>query len=86
MSTSQQPFPVVKLTAYAAGGLFLNSWARSMARLPLKGNPLSYVAYSAFTTAIGFGIHKWEQSRAEKLELVKDKLVKRRMLALAADE
>ncbi|KAI8618394.1 hypothetical protein BC830DRAFT_1109083 [Chytriomyces sp. MP71] len=75
------------MSAWAASGVFLNMWARSMARLPAYGNPVSYVAYAAFTSAVGYGIHSWETSRWAKLEFEKDKLVKRRMLGLTpADE
>ncbi|KAJ3063660.1 hypothetical protein BCR33DRAFT_793031 [Rhizoclosmatium globosum] len=80
------PFPIAKLSAFFAGGLFLNSFARSMARLPLKGNPLSYLAYATATTAFGYGIHKFQIAREQQLEVEKDKLTKRRMLAAAAAE
>ncbi|KAJ3062918.1 hypothetical protein HDU98_001257 [Podochytrium sp. JEL0797] len=85
-STIDTPFPVAKLTAWAASGVFLNSWARSMARLPLKGNPLSYVLYAAGTTAFGYGLHRFEQSRMAKMEVEMDRLTKRRMMAGASDE
>ncbi|KAI8611281.1 hypothetical protein BC830DRAFT_668575 [Chytriomyces sp. MP71] len=82
-----ESFPVVKMSAWVASGVFLNVWARSMARLPAYGNPMSYVAYATLTSAVGYGIHSWEISRWAKLELEKDKLVKRRMLTFApADE
>ncbi|KAI9337300.1 hypothetical protein BDR26DRAFT_935734 [Obelidium mucronatum] len=86
MSKPEQPFPIVNLTLAAASGVFLNSWARSMARLPLKGNPLSYVAYASVTTGLAYGFHLFQENRIAKAEVEKDKLVKRRMLALEAAE
>ncbi|KAJ3237322.1 hypothetical protein HDU81_009658 [Chytriomyces hyalinus] len=83
---SSESFSATKLVAWTTTGAFLNVFARSMARLPIGGNPLSYVAYAAATGVFGYGVHSFEVSRASKLEQELDRLTKRRMLSLATDE
>ncbi|KAJ3120774.1 hypothetical protein HK100_012653 [Physocladia obscura] len=84
--TQNNGFPPYKIALWGTAGLFLNSWARSMARLPLRANPISYIAWTAASLSVGYGIHTFEVSRFAEMEIEKDRLVKRRMLALEAKD
>ncbi|KAJ3350793.1 hypothetical protein HDU83_009422 [Entophlyctis luteolus] len=77
-----QPFPLLNTAAWATGGLVLNAWARSMARLPLVAGPVSYVLYSTGMAAVGYSLHAFEQSLYTRQEMQKDKIVIRRMALL----
>ncbi|KAJ3410575.1 hypothetical protein HDV05_003643 [Chytridiales sp. JEL 0842] len=73
---------VGKLGAWAFAGVVMNSWALTMARLPIRSSPLSYIGYATATTAFGYVLHKYETQKLHELEHERDKLVKRRMLAM----
>ncbi|KAI9363346.1 hypothetical protein DFJ73DRAFT_792787 [Zopfochytrium polystomum] len=78
-------FPLgARLATYAGAGLVLNAWSRAIARLPIRGGPLTYVAWVSGSMLAGYGMHRLAESRFDEMERQRDALVRRRMLRLAA--
>ncbi|KAJ1549105.1 hypothetical protein HK405_009725 [Cladochytrium tenue] len=85
-TTSEELWPLkFRLPVYATFGLVLNAWARSMAKLPVRAGPFSYIAWAAGTAAGGYGLYKWEEYRFAAIEIDRDMLARRRMRRLAKE-
>ncbi|TPX51605.1 hypothetical protein SeMB42_g00091 [Synchytrium endobioticum] len=65
---------------WGATGVFVRVWALGLQQRPLLYKPHIHVVFFAVFAGIGAVVHNFERRQLDKLELARDKLVKRRMM------
>ncbi|KAI8998056.1 hypothetical protein BC832DRAFT_517757, partial [Gaertneriomyces semiglobifer] len=72
------------LAGWGLSGVFIRSWALAMQHKPLLHRPHMHALFALSFAGLGYCVDKIENAALSKLEAQRDRLVKRRMLRLAA--
>ncbi|TPX34197.1 hypothetical protein SmJEL517_g03058 [Synchytrium microbalum] len=80
------PQAIYVATGFGAAGVFVRIWALGLQGRPISSRPHIHALFFAAFAGLGVLVHNFERSQLDKLEFERDKLVKRRMMRLAAAE
>ncbi|KAJ3216025.1 hypothetical protein HK099_006095 [Clydaea vesicula] len=83
---TEQKIPYVRMATWGAVGVFTIAFAMGLQRRPIYDKPYQHVIGGLIYAGIGYKVHFWQMGNLNKLEKNRDRLVKRRMMRLLAEQ